>query len=346
MLLLAQFFETSLRRKNKSITILGATSGDTGSAAIEAFKNNKHCTVFILFPKGRVSEIQRKQMTTVESSTIFPIEIDGTFDDCQNLVKSLFQDLKFKEEMSLGAINSINWARVAAQIVYYFSTFQKLKADKVSFSVPTGNFGDVLAGWIAKKMGLPIDKLIVATNDNDILDRAISNGDYFQEKVKATTSPSMDIQISSNFERLLFESLNRDANKLNILFNKLKNDNGFNIDDSALSYIRNDFESGKANENQVKDTISRIYNSSDIILDPHTAVGFCASSDLSDDDTPMVNLGTAHPAKFSKAVFEAIKVEPEIPNRLKKVINKKEKFVELENNEELLINFIRENTNV
>ena len=145
MLLLAQFFETSLRRKNKSITILGATSGDTGSAAIEAFKNNKHCTVFILFPKGRVSEIQRKQMTTVESSTIFPIEIDGTFDDCQNLVKSLFQDLKFKEEMSLGAINSINWARVAAQIVYYFSTFQKLKADKVSFSVPTGNFGDVLA---------------------------------------------------------------------------------------------------------------------------------------------------------------------------------------------------------
>ena len=346
MLLLAQFFETSLRRKNKSITILGATSGDTGSAAIEAFKNNKHCTVFILFPKGRVSEIQRKQMTTVESSTIFPIEIDGTFDDCQNLVKSLFQDLKFKEEMSLGAINSINWARVAAQIVYYFSTFQKLKADKVSFSVPTGNFGDVLAGWIAKKMGLPIDKLIVATNDNDILDRAISNGDYFQEKVKATTSPSMDIQISSNFERLLFESLNRDANKLNILFNKLKNDNGFNIDDSALSYIRNDFESGKANENQVKDTISRIYNSSDIILDPHTAVGFYASSDLSDDNIPMVNLGTAHPAKFSKAVFEAIKVEPEIPNRLKKVINKKEKFVELENNEELLINFIRENTNV
>ena len=156
----------------------------------------------------------------------------------------------------------------------------------------------------------------------------------------------MDIQISSNFERLLFESLNRDANKLNILFNKLKNDNGFNIDDSALSYIRNDFESGKANENQVKDTISRIYNSSDIILDPHTAVGFYASSDLSDDNIPMVNLGTAHPAKFSKAVFEAIKVEPEIPNRLKKVINKKEKFVELENNEELLINFIRENTNV
>ena len=216
--------------------------------------------------------------------------------------------------MSLGDINSINWARVAAQIVYYFSTFQKLKADKVSFSVPTGNFGDVLAGWIAKKMGWPIDKLFVATNDNDILVRAISYGDYFQEKVKATTSPSMDIQISSNFDSLLFESLNRDAKKLKILFNKLKNDNGFNIDDSALSYIRNDFESGKANENQVKDTISRIYNSSDIILDPHTAVGFYASSDLSDDDTPMVNLGTAHPAKFSKAVFEAIKVEPEIPN--------------------------------
>ena len=345
MLLLAQFFETSLRRKNKSITILGATSGDTGSAAIEAFKNNEYCNVFILFPKGRVSEVQRKQMTTVESPTIFPIEIDGTFDDCQNLVKSLFQDLKFKEEMSLGAINSINWARVAAQIVYYFSTFQRLKADKVSFSVPTGNFGDVLAGWVAKKMGLPIDKLIVATNDNDILDRAISRGDYFQEKVKATTSPSMDIQISSNFERLLFESLNRDANKLSNLFTKLKNENGFDIDEAALSYIRNDFKSGKADENQVKDTISKIFKFSNIILDPHTAIGFFASKDFSDNDIPMVNLGTAHPAKFSKAVFEAIKVEPEIPDRLKKVINKKEKFFELENDEAALINLIKEKSN-
>tara|TARA_B100000676_G_scaffold85113_1_gene85152 strand:- start:9137 stop:10519 length:1383 start_codon:yes stop_codon:yes gene_type:complete len=345
MLLLAQFFETSLRRKNKSITILGATSGDTGSAAIEAFKNNEYCNVFILFPKGRVSEVQRKQMTTVDSPTIFPIEIDGTFDDCQNLVKSLFQDLKFKEEMSLGAINSINWARVAAQIVYYFSTFQRLKADKVSFSVPTGNFGDVLAGWVAKKMGLPIDKLIVATNDNDILDRAISSGDYFQEKVKATTSPSMDIQISSNFERLLFESLNRDANKLSNLFTKLKNENGFDIDEAALSYIRNDFKSGKADENQVKDTISKIFKFSNIILDPHTAIGFFASKDFSDNDIPMVNLGTAHPAKFSKAVFEAIKVEPEIPDRLKKVINKKEKFFELENDEAALINLIKEKSN-
>ena len=345
MLLLAQFFETSLRRKNKSITILGATSGDTGSAAIEAFENNEYCNVFILFPKGRVSEVQRKQMTTVDSPTIFPIEIDGTFDDCQNLVKSLFQDLKFKEEMSLGAINSINWARVAAQIVYYFSTFQRLKADKVSFSVPTGNFGDVLAGWVAKKMGLPIDKLIVATNDNDILDRAISSGDYFQEKVKATTSPSMDIQISSNFERLLFESLNRDANKLSNLFTKLKNENGFDIDEAALSYIRNDFKSGKADENQVKDTISKIFKFSNIILDPHTAIGFFASKDFSDNDIPMVNLGTAHPAKFSKAVFEAIKVEPEIPDRLKKVINKKEKFFELENDEAALINLIKEKSN-
>lgn len=346
MLLLAQFFETSLRRKNKSITILGATSGDTGSAAIEAFKNNKHCTVFILFPKGRVSEIQRKQMTTVESSTIFPIEIDGTFDDCQNLVKSLFQDLKFKEEMSLGAINSINWARVAAQIVYYFSTFQKLKADKVSFSVPTGNFGDVLAGWVAKKMGLPIDKLIVATNDNDILDRAISNGDYFQEEVKATTSPSMDIQISSNFERLLFESLDRDPEKLRNLFKELKENNGFKIDNDTLTYIRNDFKSGKASEEKVKDTISRIHKASNIILDPHTAVGFYASASELNFDVPMVNLGTAHPAKFSKAVIDAIGFEPEIPDRLKNIINKKERFTQLENNSEALISFIRKHSNV
>jgi len=346
MLLLAQFFETSLSKKNKSITILGATSGDTGSAAIEAFKNNKHCTVFILFPKGRVSEIQRKQMTTVDSASIYPIEIDGTFDDCQNLVKHLFQNLEFKEEVSLGAINSINWARVAAQIVYYFSTFQQLQSNRVSFSVPTGNFGDVLAGWVAKKMGLPIDKLIVATNDNDILDRAISNGDYFQEEVKATTSPSMDIQISSNFERLLFESLDRDPEKLRNLFKELKENNGFRIGNDTLTYIRNDFKSGKASEEKVKDTISRIHKASNIILDPHTAVGFYASASELNFDVPMVNLGTAHPAKFSKAVIDAIGFEPEIPDRLKNIINKKERFTQLENNSEALISFIRKHSNV
>ena len=346
MLLLAQFFETSLSKKNKSINILGATSGDTGSAAIEAFKNNKHCTVFILFPKGRVSEIQRKQMTTVDSTSIYPIEIDGTFDDCQNLVKHLFQNLEFKEEVRLGAINSINWARVAAQIVYYFSTFQQLQSNRVSFSVPTGNFGDVLAGWVAKKMGLPIDKLIVATNDNDILDRAISNGDYFQEEVKATTSPSMDIQISSNFERLLFESLDRDPEKLRNLFKELKENNGFKIDNDTLTYIRNDFKSGKASEEKVKDTISRIHKASNIILDPHTAVGFYASASELNFDVPMVNLGTAHPAKFSKAVIDAIGFEPEIPDRLKNIINKKEKFTQLEKNSEALISFIRKHSNV
>ena len=346
MLLLAQFFENSLSKKNKSITILGATSGDTGSAAIEAFKNNKHCTVFILFPKGRVSEIQRKQMTTVDSASIYPIEIDGTFDDCQNLVKHLFQNLEFKEEVSLGAINSINWARVAAQIVYYFSTFQQLQSNRVSFSVPTGNFGDVLAGWVAKKMGLPIDKLIVATNDNDILDRAISNGDYFQEEVKATTSPSMDIQISSNFERLLFESLDRDPEKLRNLFKELKKNNGFRIGNDTLTYIRNDFKSGKASEEKVKDTISRIHKASNIILDPHTAVGFYASASELNFDVPMVNLGTAHPSKFSKAVIDAIGLEPEIPDRLKNIINKKERFTQLENNSEDLISFIRKHSNV
>ena len=346
MLLLAQFFETSLSKKNKSITILGATSGDTGSAAIEAFRNNKHCTVFILFPKGRVSEIQRKQMTTVDSASIYAIEIDGTFDDCQNLVKHLFQNLEFKEEVSLGAINSINWARVAAQIVYYFSTFQQLQSNRVSFSVPTGNFGDVLAGWVAKKMGLPIDKLIVATNDNDILDRAISNGDYFQEEVKATTSPSMDIQISSNFERLLFESLDRDPEKLRNLFKELKENNGFRIGNDTLTYIRNDFKSGKASEEKVKDTISRIHKASNIILDPHTAVGFYASASELNFDVPMVNLGTAHPAKFSKAVIDAIGFEPEIPDRLKNIINKKERFTQLENNSEALISFIRKHSNV
>ena len=246
----------------------------------------------------------------------------------------------------MSGVNSINWVRIIAQTVYYFYSYFKLGKKTISFSVPTGNFGDVLAGWVAKKMGLPIDKLIVATNDNDILDRAISNGDYFQEEVKATTSPSMDIQISSNFERLLFESLNKDSERLRNLFIELKENNGFRIDNDTLSYIKNDFKSGKASERKVKDTISRIYKVSNIILDPHTAVGFYASAKKLDTDVPMVNLGTAHPAKFSQAVIDAIGLEPEIPDRLKNIINKKEKFTELDNNSEALIGFIRKHSNV
>ena len=223
MLLLAELFDLSLKKRNEKITIIGATSGDTGSAAIEAFKNSQNVNVFIFFPKGRVSEVQRKQMTTTDGSNIFPIEIDGTFDDCQNIVKDLFKDNIFNTEVKLGAINSINWGRIAAQIVYYFTSFKLLKNDLVSYSVPTGNFGDILAGWVAKQMGLPIKNLMIATNENDILSRALKTGIYSIDRAKATISPSMDIQISSNFERLLFEAYDRNSLSIDNLMDNLKN---------------------------------------------------------------------------------------------------------------------------
>jgi L-threonine synthase (EC 4.2.3.1) len=236
-----RIFDLSLKNKKERITIIGATSGDTGSAAIEAFKNSENVNVFIFFPKDRVSEIQKKQMTTTIGEGVFPVEINGTFDDCQNIVKALFNDLNFNNEVNLGAINSINWGRIAAQIVYYFTSFKLIENGPISYSVPTGNFGDILPGWVAKKMGLPIDNLLIATNENDILARALENGIYFLDKAKATMSPSMDIQISSNFERLLFEAYDRDAIKIRNLLNSLKENNEFLIDNHALSFYKKRF---------------------------------------------------------------------------------------------------------
>ena len=259
MLLLAELFDVSLKKRKEKITIIGATSGDTGSAAIEAFKNSKNVNVFIFFPKDRVSEIQRKQMTTTNGDGVFPVEIDGTFDDCQNIVKSLFNDLNFNDEVNLGAINSINWGRIAAQIVYYFTSYKLLKNGPISYSVPTGNFGDILAGWAAKKMGLPIANLLIATNENDILARALETGVYSIDKAIATMSPSMDIQISSNFERLLFEAYDRDSSKIKSLMNNLKENNKFIIDDHALNFIKKDFIAKSISEKETKDCIANIY---------------------------------------------------------------------------------------
>ncbi|MEE3165174.1 MAG: threonine synthase [Pseudomonadota bacterium] len=343
MLLLAELFDAALEKKGKKITILGATSGDTGSAAIEAFKNNNHADVFILFPKGRVSETQRRQMTTVSSKSVYPIEIDGTFDDCQNLVKSLFQEKKFREETNLAAINSINWGRVAAQIVYYFTSFELLGEEKVSFSVPTGNFGDILAGWVAQKMGLPISQLIVATNENDILNRAILSGDYSLGKVNATISPSMDIQISSNFERMLFEAYNRDSKEINSLMNELVSNRGFTIKDTALNFIKNDFISKKASEEDTKKTIRKLYKEENIIIDPHTAVGLFAANEIGLNETSTISLGTAHPAKFPEAVFDVLNVYPEIPKKLEKCLKGEEKFTTMDKNPNFLKEYIREN---
>ncbi|SVA00734.1 uncharacterized protein METZ01_LOCUS53588 [marine metagenome] len=343
MLLLAELFESALEKKGKKITILGATSGDTGSAAIEAFKNSNYADVFILFPKGRVSETQRRQMTTVSSKSVYPIEIDGTFDDCQNLVKSLFQEKKFREETNLAAINSINWGRVAAQIVYYFTSFELLGEEKVSFSVPTGNFGDILAGWVAKKMGLPISQLIVATNENDILNRAILSGDYSLGKVHATISPSMDIQISSNFERILFEAYNRDSREINSLMNELVSNRGFTIKDSALNFIKNDFISNKASEEDTKKTIRKFYKEENIIIDPHTAVGLFAANEIGLNETSIISLGTAHPAKFPEAVFDALNVYPEIPKKLEECLKGEENFTTMDKDPNFLKEYIKEN---
>ena len=252
MLLLAELFDLSLKKRNARITIIGATSVDTGSSAIEAFKNSETFTVFIFFPKDRVSEIQKKQMTTTIGEGVFPVEINGTFDDCQNIVKALFNDLNFNNEVNLGAINSINWGRIAAQIVYYFTSFKLIENGPISYSVPTGNFGDILAGWVAKKMGLPIDNLLIATNENDILARALENGIYSIDKAKATMSPSMDIQIASNFERLLFEAYDRDAIKSRNLMNSLKENKEMLIYNNALSIIKNDIFARRSNEKAKK----------------------------------------------------------------------------------------------
>ena len=338
MLLLAELFDLSLKKKNKKVTIVGATSGDTGSAAIEAFKGSQNVNVFIFFPKDRVSEIQRKQMTSTNGNGVFPVEIDGTFDDCQNIVKSLFNDSDFNESVNLGAINSINWGRIAAQIVYYFTSFNLLKNGPVSYSVPTGNFGDILAGWAAKKMGLPIDALVIATNENDILARALDTGLYSIDNAKATMSPSMDIQISSNFERLLFEAYNRDSLKVRNLMNELKENKKFIIEESALSFIKKDFLAKSISENDTQNCIADVYKKTGYILDPHTAVGY-AASDMPSGGS-VITLGTAHPAKFPLAVESSIGRLPEIPDRLKKVMDGNEKFSKMGINLEKIKDFI------
>ena len=342
MLLLAELFDLSLKKRNERITIIGATSGDTGSAAIEAFKNSENVNVFIFFPKDRVSEIQKKQMTTTIGEGVFPVEINGTFDDCQNIVKALFNDLNFNNEVNLGAINSINWGRIAAQIVYYFTSFKLIENGPVSYSVPTGNFGDILAGWVAKKMGLPIDNLLIATNENDILARALENGIYSIDKAKATMSPSMDIQISSNFERLLFEAYDRDAIKIRNLMNSLKENNEFVIDNNALSFIKKDFLAKSINEKATSDCIADVYKKSGYILDPHSAVGYAATDVLS-SDKQIITLGTAHPSKFPNAVKGSLGSIPDMPERLKKVMNGDEKFSEMSIEISKIKDFIRSN---
>ena len=325
--------------------ILGATSGDTGAAAIEAFGGGERTDVFILFPHGRVSEVQRRQMTTVDRPGVHAIAVDGSFDDCQDIVKALFGDLAFRDEMNLSGVNSINWARILAQIVYYFTSAVALGAPsrRVSFAVPTGNFGDILAGWYAKRMGLPVERLIVATNENDILARALATGEYKPAGVKPTQSPSMDIQVSSNFERLLYERMGRDSERLRGLMAALRQSGGFTLPEDALAAIRGEFDALRCSESECEGEMARAWEESGILLDPHTAIGVHAARAAlkRDPSTPVIALGTAHPAKFPDAVKKATGVRPTLPPHLDDLMHKPERVTRLPNDAQAVADFLK-----
>ncbi|MFL2894875.1 MAG: threonine synthase [Candidatus Pelagibacter sp.] len=338
MQFIGNLYEYYLRKNDKKINIVVATSGDTGAAAIDAIKGKSNLNIFVLHPNNKISSVQRKLMTTVEEKNVFNIAINGNFDDCQNIVKRMFSDLEFSNSINMSGVNSINWARIIAQAVYYFYSYFKLGNKTISFSVPTGNFGDVFAGYLAKKMGLPIDKLIVATNENDILHRAISKGDYVSKKVKETISPSMDIQLASNFERLIYYINNSDSVKTADIMKKIKQNN-YQIDKPSLEIIQKDFLSESCNEKETLDIIKKNYEENDIILDPHTAVGVGAAKKLSFNDC--IVLSTAHPCKFPDAINNAINKHEKLPEELQFVLNKDENFKLLNNNTEEVKKFVK-----
>ena len=346
MQLLGRLMDHVLAQRGERATIVGATSGDTGGAAIDAFKGLERVDVFILYPEGRVSEVQRRQMTTVDAENVHTIAIEGTFDDCQNLVKALFNHHAFRDEIGLSGVNSINWARIAAQVVYYFTAGVSLGAPHrpVSFAVPTGNFGDVLAGHVAKRMGLPVGRFMIGTNSNDILARTLETGAYEMRGVAATTSPSMDIQISSNFERLLFETHGRDGAAVRRLMQSLVQSGRFEIAPEPLARIRSEFDALAVDEAATSAEIDRTWREAGYLLDPHTAVGVAAGRAglKRDPATPMVVLGTAHPAKFPAAVAAASGVTPTLPPHLADLMERRERTIVLPADQGKLEALIRE----
>jgi threonine synthase len=344
MQLLGRMMNDVLEQRNLRATIVGATSGDTGAAAIEAFRGLDRVDVFILYPNGRVSDVQRRQMTTVEDDNIHVIALDGSFDDAQNILKRLFRNAPFRESVGLAGVNSINWARIVAQTVYYFTSAVALGAPHrhLSYAVPTGNFGDVLAGYVAKRMGLPIDRLIVATNANDLLARALETGRYEPRGVTPTQSPSMDIQVSSNFERLLFDVTGRDPAAIRAVFASLEQSGGFDIPAAPLAAIRSEFDAHSVNEAATTDEIARTFRDADYVLDPHTATGVrAARARLAvDPATPLVALATAHPAKFPDAIERAIGARPRLPAEIAARLEGAERFTVLENDASSVAAFI------
>ena len=351
---LGNAFEVFLQNENKKLTIIGATSGDTGSAAIDAVKNNTSSDIFILHPHKRVSEFQRKQMTTVNSKNVFNIALKGTFDDCQDIIKKLFRDNDLNKNLNLGSINSINWTRIMSQITYYIYAYNKIKSEtgktNISFSVPTGNFGDAYAGYIAKeKFKIPIKKIIVATNKNNILDRFFRTGVYNKDKVFKTISPSMDIQIASNFERLLYDITNESGAKVSKFMRDFKEKGIIKIEKKYFDKTKENFISFSVNERLTKKRIIKTYNEFNMVIDPHTAVGLHASDEYLEQHPKdiVVTLSTAHPFKFSNSVNSILGFQPDLPQGFENILKLEEKYEVINNSYNLVKDFILKNaTNI
>jgi threonine synthase len=344
MQLLARLMDHVLAKRGERTTIVVATSGDTGGAAVDAFAGRDNVDLIVLFPHGRISDVQRRMMTTSGASNVHALAIDGHFDDCQALVKALFNHHKFRDEVSLSGVNSINWARIVAQTVYYFTSAVALGAPArtVDFTVPTGNFGDVFAGYVAQRMGLPIGRLRVATNVNDILARTLASGAYELRGVQETSSPSMDIQVSSNFERLIFEAADRDSATVRGLMASLTQSGRFALPAQVLSAIRGQFDAGRASEEEVSATIRTAWRERGDLIDPHTAVAVAVSEQgKSRPDIPNIVLSTAHAAKFPDAVEAACGVRPGLPAHLPDLMTKPETITRMANDRVELERFIR-----
>ncbi|MEM0944755.1 MAG: threonine synthase, partial [Pseudomonadota bacterium] len=343
MQLIGQMFDAELSRQGKRITIVVATSGDTGSAAVEAFAGRDNVDCFVLYPHGRISEVQRRQMTTPGAANVHALAVEGDFDACQAQVKAMFNHFEFRDEVGLAAVNSINWARVMAQIVYYFTAATSLGAPgrEIDFSVPTGNFGDIYAGHIARRMGLSVGRLVIATNENDILHRTLTTGAYRREGVTPTIAPSMDIQISSNFERLLFELYDGDAAAVRQSMSDLAHGGGFELSQGVQSRLREGFASGRSDAGETSAMIARIVGEGGPLLDPHTAIGVVAA-EACRGENPMVTLGTAHAAKFPDAVEAASGQRPKLPARMGDLYDRAERLTIVPNDLAALEATIRE----
>jgi threonine synthase len=345
MQLLARLMDHVLAARGERRTIVVATSGDTGGAAVEAFRERGQVDLVVLFPNGRISDVQRRMMTTAEAANVSAVAVDGTFDDCQAIVKGLFNHHAFRDQVRLSGVNSINWARIVAQAVYYFTAAVSLGAParKIAFTVPTGNFGDIYAGYVAQRMGLPIDRLVIATNVNDILARTLATGAYELREVVPTTSPSMDIQVSSNFERLLFDAYNRDAGAIRAMMASLAQSRRFALSARALADIRALFAADRADENEVAATIRTVKRETGNFVDPHTAVGIAvAEKETRDPAVPMVVLSTAHAAKFPDAVEAACGVRPPLPEWLSDLNKRPERVTVLPADQSAVERFVLE----